>query len=87
MYFSDLKKQTMAKETIVKENPVIDALRKLKEEELEIAAKLKPIQEAIRALEKILDKSSKKAPKPAKEASSDAVEETAPEATEEEATA
>lgn len=77
----------MAKETIVKENPVIDALRKLKEEEMEIAAKLKPIQEAISALEKILDKSSKKAPKAAKEASSDAVEETAPEATEEEATA
>ena len=77
----------MAKETIVKENPVIDALRKLKEEELEIAAKLKPIQEAISALEKILDKSSKKAPKAAKEASSDAAEETAPEATEEEATA
>jgi len=88
MYFSDLKKQTMAKETIVKENPVIDALRKLKEEEMEISAKLKPIQEAISALEKILDKSSKKAPKPAKEASSDATaEETAPEAAEEEATA
>ena len=88
MYFSDLKKQTMAKETIVKENPVIDALRKLKEEELEIASKLKPIQEAISALEKILDKSSKKAHKAAKEASSEnAAEETAPEATEEEATA
>jgi histone deacetylase complex regulatory component SIN3 len=87
MYFSDLKKQTMAKETIVKENPVIDALRKLKEEEMEITAKLKPIQEAISALEKILDKSSKKA-KPAKETSSDAsAEETAPEPTEEEATA
>ncbi|AEW03045.1 hypothetical protein A4D02_03350 [Niastella koreensis] len=78
----------MAKETIVKENPVIDALRKLKEEEMEIAAKLKPIQEAISALEKILDKSSKKAPKPSKEASSEtAAEETAPEAAEEEATA
>jgi len=88
MYFSDLKKQTMAKETIVKENPVIDALRKLKEEEMEIAAKLKPIQEAISALEKILDKSSKKAAKPAKEASTEsAADETAPEATEEEATA
>ena len=61
----------MAKE-IVKENPVIDALRKLKEEEAEIAAKLKPIQEAIGALEKILDKTTKKA-KPAKESSSDAV--------------
>jgi biopolymer transport protein ExbB/TolQ len=87
MYFSDLKKQTMAKETIVKENPVIDALRKLKEEEMEITAKLKPIQEAISALEKILDKSSKKAAKPSKEASNDAAEETAPEPTEEEATA
>lgn len=58
----------MAKETIVKENPVTDALKKLKEEELELMAKLKPVQEAIGALEKILDKSSKKA-KPAKEAS------------------
>jgi histone deacetylase complex regulatory component SIN3 len=56
----------MAKEIIVKENPVTDALKKLKEEELELMAKLKPVQEAIGALEKILDKSSKKA-KPAKE--------------------
>jgi histone deacetylase complex regulatory component SIN3 len=87
MYFSDLKKQTMAKETIVKENPVIDALKKLKEEEMELTAKLKPVQEAIGALEKILDKSSKKA-KPAKETTSEAAtEETTPEATEEEATA
>ena len=54
----------MAKETIAKENPVVDALRKLKEEELELASKLKPLQEAISALEKILDKSVKKA-KPA----------------------
>lgn len=61
----------MAKETIVKENPVTDALRKLKEEELELTAKLKPVQEAIAALEKILDKSSKKA-KPAKESANDA---------------
>ena len=60
----------MAKETIVKENPVTDALKKLKEEELELMAKLKPLQEAIGALEKILDKSSKKA-KPAKEAASE----------------
>jgi prefoldin subunit 5 len=60
----------MAKETIVKsENPVTDALRKLKEEEAELTAKLKPLQEAISALEKILDKSSKKAPKAAKETS------------------
>ena len=61
----------MAKETIVKENPVTDALRKLKEEELELMAKLKPLQEAIGALEKILDKSSKKA-KPAKESVNEA---------------
>ena len=60
----------MAKETIVKENPVTDALRKLKEEELELMAKVKPLQEAIAALEKILDKSSKKA-KPAKEAANE----------------
>ena len=56
----------MAKETIVKENPVTDALKKLKEEEVELIAKLKPVQEAISALDKILDKSLKKA-KPAKE--------------------
>jgi fatty acid-binding protein DegV len=72
----------MAKETIVKENPVIDALKKLKEEELELVAKLKPLQEAIGALEKILDKSSKKA-KPAKEATSEST--AAEEATEESA--
>ena len=64
----------MAKETIVKENPVTDALKKLKEEEVELMAKLKPLQEAIGALEKILDKSSKKA-KPAKEASEAPAEE------------
>jgi hypothetical protein len=68
----------MAKETIVKENPVTDALKKLKEEEMELMAKLKPLQEAIGALEKILDKSSKKA-KPAKESASEVVEETATE--------
>ena len=56
----------MAKETIVKENPVTDALKKLKEEEMELMAKLKPLQEAISALEKIIDKSVKKA-KPAKD--------------------
>lgn len=56
----------MAKETIVKENPVTDALKKLKEEEVELMAKLKPVQEAISALEKILDKSVKKS-KPAKD--------------------
>ncbi|OQP50873.1 hypothetical protein A4H97_03340 [Niastella yeongjuensis] len=75
----------MAKETIVKENPVVDALKKLKDEEMEIMSKLKPLQEAIGALEKILDKSAKKA-KPAKEVSSEtAADETAPEAIEEEA--
>jgi hypothetical protein len=76
----------MAKETIVKENPVIDALKKLKEEEAELMGKLKPVQEAIGALEKILDKSSKKA-KPAKETTSEnaGAEEAAPEAMEEEA--
>ena len=58
----------MAKETIVKENPVTDALKKLKEEEVELMAKLKPVQEAISALEKILDKSVKKA-KPTKDSS------------------
>jgi hypothetical protein len=61
----------MAKETIVKENPVIDALKKLKEEEAELLAKVKPVQEAISALEKILDKSSAKKVKPAKEAASE----------------
>lgn len=69
----------MAKETIVKENPVVDALKKLKEEELELMAKVKPLQEAIAALEKILDKSSKKV-KPAKEAAAENLfEEGAPE--------
>ena len=72
----------MAKETIVKENPVTDALKKLKEEELELMAKLKPLQEAIGALEKILDKSSKKA-KPAKESANETP--VAEEATEESA--
>ena len=76
----------MAKETIAKENPVIDALRKLKDEEVEILSKLKPLQEAIGALEKILDKSVKKA-KPSsssKEGSGDNsfAEESAPEVTE-----
>ena len=49
----------MAKET-TKENPVTEALRKLKEEEAELLVKIKPIQEAISALEKIVDKSVKK---------------------------
>jgi tetrahydromethanopterin S-methyltransferase subunit B len=60
----------MAKESIVKENPVIDALKKLKEEEAELVAKLKPVQEAIGALEKIVDKSVKKV-KPAKDNGAD----------------
>lgn len=38
----------------------MDALRRLKEEEAELMVKLKPIQEAIAALEKIVDKSAKK---------------------------
>lgn len=60
----------MAKETIAKENPVIDALRKLKEEEAELLVKLKPVQEAIGALEKIVDKSVKKV-KPSKDNTAD----------------
>jgi histone deacetylase complex regulatory component SIN3 len=72
----------MAKETIVKENPVTEALKKLKEEEIELVAKLKPLQEAISALEKILDKSVKKA-KPAKDSAGENLftEENAPEET------
>ena len=50
----------MAKENLSKENPVMDALRKLKEEEADLLQRLKPIQEAIGALEKIVDKSGKK---------------------------
>lgn len=50
----------MAKDSIVKDNPVIEALRKLKEEESELMFKLKPLQEAIGALEKIVDKTVKK---------------------------
>ncbi len=40
----------MAKESMAKENPVVDALRKLKDEEAELLVKLKPLQEAISAL-------------------------------------
>jgi hypothetical protein len=50
----------MAKESIAKENAVADALRRLRDEESELQAKLKPIQEAITALEKIVEKSVKK---------------------------
>lgn len=76
----------MAKETIAKENPVVDALKKLKDEEVELLGKLKPVQEAIGALEKILDKSVKKS-KPSsagKEGAGDSLfaEETAPESSE-----
>mgnify|MGYP003578613445 CR=1 FL=1 len=54
----------MAKKTMAKVNPVTDALRKLKEEELELLSKLKPVQEAISALENILDRSPKKGNSP-----------------------
>jgi hypothetical protein len=50
----------MAKEMIAKENPVMDALKKLKDEEADLLTKLRPVQEAIAALEKIVDKSVKK---------------------------
>jgi hypothetical protein len=50
----------MAKETIGKENAVADALRRLKEEETDLITRLKPVQEAISALEKIVDKTVKK---------------------------
>jgi hypothetical protein len=61
----------MAKETIAKENAVADALRRLKDEETELLTRLKPVQEAIGALEKIVDKSVKKV-KPVKETSGEA---------------
>jgi hypothetical protein len=50
----------MAKESTAKENPVVDALKRLKDEEVELLTRLKPVQEAIGALEKIVDKSVKK---------------------------
>lgn len=58
----------MAKESITRDNPVVDALKKLREEEVELVAKLKPVQEAIAALEKIVDKTVKKAKPGSKEA-------------------
>jgi len=61
----------MAKETITKENPVVDALRKLRDEEADLVARLKPVQEAIAALEKIVDKSVKKVKPSAKENTGD----------------
>jgi hypothetical protein len=54
------KNQFMARETITKDNAVVDALRRLKDEEGELLTRLKPVQEAIGALEKIVDKSVKK---------------------------
>jgi histone deacetylase complex regulatory component SIN3 len=54
------KPNLMAKKTIAKENPVTEALRKLREEESELIGKLRTIQEAIGALETVLDKSAKK---------------------------
>jgi hypothetical protein len=50
----------MAKDVNLKEGAVADALRRLKDEESDLLSKLKPIQEAISALEKIVDKSVKK---------------------------
>jgi hypothetical protein len=58
----------MAKESNPKENPVVEVLRKLKEEESELLIRLKPIQEAIGALEKIVDKSVKKVKSSSKDA-------------------
>jgi len=63
----------MAKESMAKENPVVDALRKLKDEEAELLIKLKPLQEAIGALEKIVEKSVKKTKSPS--STKDGVEE------------
>jgi hypothetical protein len=64
----------MAKE-IAKENAVnvvVDALQRLKEEEAELQAKLKPVQEAVAALEKIVEKfSGVKKAKPAKDKASE----------------
>lgn len=51
----------MAKETIAKENAVTEALRRLREEETDLLTRLKPVQEAVGALERIVDKSVKKA--------------------------
>lgn len=71
----------MAKE-IAKENPVVDALQRLKEEEAELLSRLKPVQEAVAALEKIVEKfSGVKKAKPAKDKSSEngSAEEGAPE--------
>lgn len=50
----------MGKETFTKDHPVMEALKKLKDEESELLARIKPVQEAISALEKIVEKSVKK---------------------------
>jgi hypothetical protein len=60
LYLQSLTNKIMAKEMNTKENPVVDVLKKLKEEEAELTFKLRPVQEAIAALEKIVDKSVKK---------------------------
>jgi hypothetical protein len=64
----------MAKETTGKDNAVADALRRLREEEADLLTRLKPVQEAIGALEKIVEKSVKKG-KSAKESTADVNEE------------
>lgn len=64
----------MAKEN--NSNPVMDALKKLKDEEAELLIKLKPLQEAIGALEKIVDKSVKKVKSSSRDNGADTVEET-----------
>lgn len=70
----------MAKE-VAKENPVVDVLRKLKEDEADLIGKLKPVQEAIAALEKIVEKTTKKV-KSSKETTGENVNEEVVEATE-----
>jgi hypothetical protein len=50
----------MAKESIAKENPVVDALRRLKDEEVELLTKLKPLQEAIGHWKKLWTSRQKK---------------------------
>jgi hypothetical protein len=66
----------MAKDITIKDNAVADALRRLKDEEADLLTRLKPVQEAINALEKIVDKSAKKT-KPAKENAAEQMEEVA----------
>jgi hypothetical protein len=68
--------KSMAKDITIKENAVADALRRLKDEEADLLTRLKPVQEAINALEKIVDKSAKKT-KPAKENAAEQIEEVA----------